>query len=71
MLIVSPKAFVSPHAHIDDSERGSRLIVDQMPRNGPFQNVQLHVYPGGHMFYARTDSARDFRRDAMAIYGLP
>ena len=49
---------------------GSRLIIDQMPDNGPFRNVQLHVYPGGHMFYARPDSARQFRSDAMAIYGL-
>jgi carboxypeptidase C (cathepsin A) len=49
---------------------GSRLIVDQMPSRGPFQNVQLHVYPGGHMFYARPDSGRSFKRDAMAIYGL-
>ena len=48
---------------------GSRLIVDQMPAQGPFQNVQLHVYPGGHMFYARNDSGAAFRRDAMAIYG--
>ena len=47
---------------------GSRLIVDQMPNHGPFQNLQLHVYPGGHMFYARPDSARAFRQDAMAIY---
>ena len=47
---------------------GSRLIIDQMPSNGPFQKVQLHVYPGGHMFYARSDSASQFRRDAMAIY---
>ena len=48
---------------------GSKLIVDQMPSNGPFQNVQLHVYPGGHMFYARQDSGAAFKRDAMAIYG--
>jgi carboxypeptidase C (cathepsin A) len=48
---------------------GSKLIVDQMPANGPFQNVQLHVYPGGHMFYARNDSGAAFKRDAMAIYG--
>ena len=47
---------------------GSKLIVDQMPANGPFQNVQLHVYPGGHMFYARNDSGAAFKRDAMAIY---
>ncbi|MBV9528687.1 peptidase S10 [Sphingomonas sp.] len=49
---------------------GSRLIVSQMPNQGPFQNIQLHVYPGGHMFYARQDSGAAFRRDAMAIYGL-
>lgn len=49
---------------------GSRLIVDQMPNNGPFQNVHLHVYPGGHMFYARPDSARQFRHDALAIYSV-
>jgi carboxypeptidase C (cathepsin A) len=48
---------------------GSKLIVDQMPAQGPFQNVQLHVYPGGHMFYARNDSGAAFKRDAMAIYG--
>jgi carboxypeptidase C (cathepsin A) len=47
---------------------GSKLIVDQMPPQGPFQNVQLHVYPGGHMFYARPDSGAAFRRDAMALY---
>jgi carboxypeptidase C (cathepsin A) len=47
---------------------GSKLIIDQMPANGPFQNVQLHVYPGGHMFYARNDSGAAFKRDAMAIY---
>ena len=48
-----------PDAPLDQSicnRFGSRLIVDQMPNNGPFQNVQLHVYPGGHMFYPRPDS---------------
>jgi carboxypeptidase C (cathepsin A) len=48
---------------------GSKLIVDQMPNHGPFQNIQLHVYPGGHMFYARGDSGAAFKRDAAAIYG--
>jgi carboxypeptidase C (cathepsin A) len=47
---------------------GSKLIVDQMPNHGPFQNIQLHVYPGGHMFYARADSGAAFKRDAAAIY---
>jgi carboxypeptidase C (cathepsin A) len=49
---------------------GSKLIVDQMPSFGVPERVQLHVYPGGHMFYARPDSAAAFKRDAMAAYGL-
>jgi carboxypeptidase C (cathepsin A) len=48
---------------------GSKLIVDQMPNHGPFRNIQLHVYPGGHMFYARPDSGAAFKHDAEAIYG--
>lgn len=48
---------------------GSKLILSQMPDNGPFRNIQLHVYPGGHMFYARPDSAAKFKRDAEALYG--
>jgi len=47
----------------------SRLIVDQMPSYGVAQRVKLNVYPGGHMFYSRTDSGAAFRRDAMAMYG--
>ena len=49
---------------------GSKLILDQMPPEGPFQNIQLHVYPGGHMFYARAASASAFKRDASALYSL-
>jgi carboxypeptidase C (cathepsin A) len=49
---------------------GSKLIVDQMPSFGQPERVKLHVYPGGHMFYARPDSAMAFKRDAMATYGL-
>jgi carboxypeptidase C (cathepsin A) len=48
----------------------SKLIIDQMPSFGQAQRVNLHVYPGGHMFYARTDSAEAFKRDAMQVYGL-
>ena len=47
----------------------SRLIVDQMPGFGAAERVQLRVYPGGHMFYSRTDSGAAFRNDARAIYG--
>lgn len=48
---------------------GSRLIVDQMPPSGPFQQIALHIYPGGHMFYARPDSAAAFKADAQRLYG--
>ncbi len=46
----------------------SRLIVDQMPDFGAPGRVQLHMYPGGHMFYARPDSGAALRRDVMANY---
>jgi carboxypeptidase C (cathepsin A) len=47
----------------------SKLVIDQMPSFGQAQRIKLHVYPGGHMFYARPDSAQAFKRDAMEIYG--
>ena len=46
----------------------SRLIVAQMPSYGVTDRVKLHMYPGGHMFYARPDSAAMLRRDIMASY---
>ena len=46
----------------------SRLIVDQMPSFGQAERVQLHVYPGGHMFYSRSDSGAAFKRDVQALY---
>jgi carboxypeptidase C (cathepsin A) len=49
---------------------GSRLIVAQMPSYGVTQRVKLHMYPGGHMFYARQDSNAALRRDVMASYGV-
>ena len=48
----------------------SKLVIDQMPSFGQAQRIHLHVYPGGHMFYARSDSAQAFKRDAMQAYGL-
>jgi carboxypeptidase C (cathepsin A) len=48
----------------------SKLVIDQMPSFGVQQRVHLHVYPGGHMFYARPASAEAFKRDAMETYGL-
>ena len=50
---------------------GSRLLMDQMPGYGVTDRIQLHVYPGGHMFYARADSGAALRRDVMASYAAP
>jgi carboxypeptidase C (cathepsin A) len=48
---------------------GSRLIVSQMPSYGVAERVKLHMYPGGHMFYARPDSGAALRHDIMTAYG--
>ena len=47
----------------------SRLLIAQMPTYGVTDRIQLHMYPGGHMFYARPASAAAFRRDIMRAYG--
>ena len=46
----------------------SRLIVSQMPDFGVENRVRLHMYPGGHMFYSRSDSGAMMRQDVMASY---
>ncbi|WP_294395036.1 peptidase S10 [uncultured Sphingomonas sp.] len=46
----------------------SRLVIDQMPSFGQAQRVKLALYPGGHMYYSRPDSAAQFRRDAVAMF---
>ncbi len=48
---------------------GSRLIMAQLPTYGVPNRVKLHMYPGGHMFYARPDSGAALRHDIMAAYG--
>ena len=35
-----------------------------------FPNLRLTVYPGGHMFYTRTDARQQFYRDAKALYEM-
>jgi carboxypeptidase C (cathepsin A) len=47
----------------------SRLVVDDMPAGADAARVQLHVYPGGHMFYSRPGSQASFRRDVMSVFG--
>ncbi|MBU6198575.1 MAG: peptidase S10 [Xanthomonadaceae bacterium] len=46
----------------------SVLIVDQMPAMG--DRVQVREYAGGHMFYARPDSQKELRADAMKLFEL-
>jgi carboxypeptidase C (cathepsin A) len=48
----------------------SKLIVDAMPIMGDPNRVQVHVYPGGHMFYSRPDSQAAWRKDVMKMYGV-
>ncbi|SOU08051.1 carboxypeptidase-like protein [Xanthomonas arboricola pv. fragariae] len=48
---------------------GSVLTVDQMPTMGSDpKRVQVREYPGGHMFYNRTDSQAAFRNDVKTMY---
>src|SRR5271170_4006291 len=47
----------------------SVLIVDQMPVMDDASRVQVKEYPGGHMFYNRSDSQLALRKDVMKMYG--
>ena len=47
---------------------GSILTVDQMPVMGDPTRVDVREYPGGHMFYTRTDSRIALRKDVKEMY---
>jgi carboxypeptidase C (cathepsin A) len=47
----------------------SRLVVDQMPPNLKGGRIDVHAYPGGHMFYSRPDSQASLTRDVAEVYG--
>ena len=47
---------------------GSLLAVDQMPLMGDPTRVAVHEYPGGHMFYNRTDSQQALRKDVQEMF---
>jgi carboxypeptidase C (cathepsin A) len=47
---------------------GSILTVDQMPVMGDAARVSVHEYPGGHMFYSRTDSQSALRKDVQQMF---
>ncbi len=46
---------------------GSILTVSQMPIMGDPTRVQVHEYPGGHMYYARLGSSLALRKDVMEM----
>ncbi len=46
---------------------GSVLTVSQMPIMGDPTRVQVHEYPGGHMYYARIGSSLALRKDVMEM----
>jgi len=47
---------------------GSVLTVNQIPKMGDASRIQVHEYPGGHMFYSRTASQLALRQDVMKMY---
>ena len=49
---------------------GSLLTVNQMPIMGDPTRVQVHEYPGGHMFYTRESSRKELKKDVEQMYSL-
>jgi carboxypeptidase C (cathepsin A) len=47
---------------------GSVITVDQMPPMGDPSRVSVRMYPGGHMFYSRPDSAAALRKDVQELF---
>jgi carboxypeptidase C (cathepsin A) len=47
---------------------GSILTVDEMPLMGDQQRIQVHEYPGGHMFYTRSGSQASFLKDVETMF---
>ncbi|WP_432443595.1 S10 family peptidase [Rhizobium grahamii] len=46
----------------------SRYVIDHLPTSLTTGRVALNVYPGGHMFYTRTEQRAAFTADAKAFY---
>jgi len=47
---------------------GSVLTVNQMPVMGDPTRVAVKEYPGGHMFYTRSASRDELKKDVMAMF---
>jgi carboxypeptidase C (cathepsin A) len=71
-LAIDPKMHVLIAHGWDDLScpfMASVLIVDQMPVMGKTERIQVKDYPGGHMFYSRTQSQAALKSDVMKMYG--
>jgi carboxypeptidase C (cathepsin A) len=50
----------------------SKYVIERLELDHEvFPNLQLSVYPGGHMFYIRRDAREQLFRDAKALYQKP
>jgi carboxypeptidase C (cathepsin A) len=47
---------------------GSILTVDQMPVMGDASRISVREYPGGHMFYSRSESQLALRKDVQEMF---
>jgi len=47
---------------------GSILTVDQMPLMGDPTRVEVHEFPGGHMFYTRQDSLQALKKNVEEMF---
>jgi carboxypeptidase C (cathepsin A) len=45
----------------------TQMVLDQTPTPGDPARIRFEVYPGGHMFYSREDSRRQFHNDARSM----
>jgi carboxypeptidase C (cathepsin A) len=48
---------------------GSVLSVNQMPQ-ALRDRIQIHEFPGGHMFYTRKNSRIQLRKDVMQYFNI-
>lgn len=71
MLAIDPKLrvlVVHGYADLVTPYFASKMILDQLPAIGAEDRVGLDVLPGGHMFYMRPQSRRQFHAAAEAMY---
>ena len=50
---------------------GTRILLNQIPRDAGGDRVRLVTLPGGHMFYSRDASRAAFRAEAAKLIGAP